>query len=307
MNSIKTAVIKTLAYFEIYDIPLKKEEIFIFLFNKKTSKDELNIALGELVAIGKIKFESGYYFLFNNHINKRLEKINTSRILWEKAQKICTKLSKLPFVKMIGVCHGLALDNATQKSDIDLFIITSAKRIYFSRIILWLYLTIIGQKETRTKKYARFSLGFIIDENSLDLTDFTIKPVDPLYIYMLANLTPIYDDNIYETFVNKNKYLLKNLPNFTIERRNKIYCNKLLEKSNSLFKSFVEYIFSGFLGNIIENLLFKIHLNHELNLTENQTKNSHVVIEPQRLKLHAIDMRKSIYSKWVGKIKPIDT
>ncbi len=63
---LQAAILKTLVYADLFNYPLKLEEINQYLIsNRKTTEKEVNQPLLELLRLGKIGQEKLYFFLKN--------------------------------------------------------------------------------------------------------------------------------------------------------------------------------------------------------------------------------------------------
>ncbi len=111
----------------------------------------------------------------------------------------------LPFVKNIGVCNSIALGMADEKSDIDLFVVTRANRLYITRVFLVVLFQLLGVRRHGDKVSGRFCLSFMVDEESLNMANLMIK--DDYYLELWRrNIWWIYkDDEIFEKWVDVNE------------------------------------------------------------------------------------------------------
>jgi hypothetical protein len=62
--TLESAILRTLAYFDLSDFPLTKEEVFVYLveFDKASIEDTIQ-TLARLVEQGRAGVRFGYYFL----------------------------------------------------------------------------------------------------------------------------------------------------------------------------------------------------------------------------------------------------
>ncbi len=104
-------------------------------------------------------------------------------------------------------------NNARRDSDIDLFIITSANRLYLTRFLITLVLTVMRLRRHGKKVIDRLCLSFYVSEDSLEFEQIKVGEKDPYLVYWMANLFPLYDRGGYDEFLAKNSWLKNNLPN----------------------------------------------------------------------------------------------
>ena len=139
------AILKTLAYFDIFDYPLTLVEIWKWLYvenNRSASLSEVRQSLAQLA--GRVETKNGFWFLPGRSgiIQTRLERYSIAEEKFKKLLKVVKVLRRIPFIKMIAVCNRLAYSNTDEKGDIDLFIITEKNRLWLTRLLAvgWLKL-----------------------------------------------------------------------------------------------------------------------------------------------------------------------
>lgn len=202
----QNAVLATLAYHDIFDFPLSLEEIQKYcIATKSISLAEISRQLNNK----KIEKRSGFYCLKGREANvaKRLEKRLSSKVKLEKAQKISQRLALVPTVLYIGVSGSLALGNASQDDDIDLFIITESGTLWISRLLVTLLLLLPGNLRTHKKKHVRdtFCTNMWIDTDNLSF------PRERQNIYTAHEIVQMYTlyakKDIYQQFLYANKWI----------------------------------------------------------------------------------------------------
>lgn len=214
-----SSIIKTFIYGDIFDYPLTKEEIWKFLIGKKVSRasfeKELNrLATSKATPLG---CNRNFYFFSGREeiVEKRIQKKKESQKKLALAKKIIQKLSLVPTVLFIGISGGLALENAQEKDDIDLFVITSKNTLWITRLILVLLLIMMEQYRGRGKKESqKICLNMLIDETALDLSklpSFAKASAGKQNLYTaheIVQLKPAFDRNsTYQKFINANKWV----------------------------------------------------------------------------------------------------
>lgn len=228
-------VLKTLLYFDIFNYPLKKDEIWEFL----EVKSEKNIFFRDLDKYKIPNYKSFYYLKAKTSVDQRLlrQKINEQKLA--KAFKLIHKLSFIPTVKFIGISGSLAMGNSKRDDDIDLFVITSSNLIWFTRLISVLILICFGVYRNSKDRMVsnKICLNYLISENALGFN----KSSHNLYLaHEIGQMFPVLNvDNTYEKFINQNKWIYTFLPNISHRINNyKIRYKKtrgvLWEKANQI-------------------------------------------------------------------------
>ena len=134
-DSLQLSLKKTLAYFDLANFPLTKEELYNFLWEPPTvSYPDFLLSLPEIKM--PIVEKNGYYFL-----SGREELVETRRcrlLISENKLKIARRVARIvrsvPFLKAIFVCNTVGAEQATEDSDIDFFIVTEKNRIWIARL-----------------------------------------------------------------------------------------------------------------------------------------------------------------------------
>lgn len=79
---------------------------------------------------------------FNAYISVKSEPNEHELVLFERAQKYIQKLAWIPGIEMIAVSNSLSMYATHPDSDIDLFIVTAPRMIWFVRFFVTLRLWI---------------------------------------------------------------------------------------------------------------------------------------------------------------------
>lgn len=236
-SELKRAIIRTVAFFDIFDYPLTLVEIHKWLYcqsreketmllneaskqdlirqNKKYSLSKIYEELESIVLKGDISSKNGFYFLpgRTDIIRTRLYRYQLAEKKFKIALRVTRLFKWLAPVKMVSVCNNVGYNNGTEKSDIDFFIIVKKNRLWLSRFLVTVIATLLGVRRHDQKFIDRICLSFYIAEDQLDLSSISLKPDDIYLVFWLATLAPIYDDGIYQSFFEANKWIFNYLPN----------------------------------------------------------------------------------------------
>src|SRR5690349_900789 len=126
MTAMERAILRTIIYSDIFNYPLTKEEIYKYLISEKPiSKRSFDEELKKGTPLRGLAFMDGCYFKSNKkrlvNVRNRREKISQKKLLIVRS--VCNILQFIPTISFIGISGGLAMENADEKDDIDLFII----------------------------------------------------------------------------------------------------------------------------------------------------------------------------------------
>lgn len=210
MDSSKKPILETLSYFDFFDYPLTAYEIWQFTKTTK-SKEAFYKDLQKL----NIPSYKSFYFLEKRKyiVKKRLEKEKISSQKLKKGIKIINKLSFIPTVDFIGISGSLAMKNSNLDDDIDIFVICQNNLVWFTRLILVIYLSFLGvyRKKHEKNPKDKICLNLIIGNKN---TAFFKNRQNLYTAHEIVQLAPIFQrENCYFDFINKNKWVLNFLPN----------------------------------------------------------------------------------------------
>lgn len=201
------AILKTLVYADIFNYPLKINEIHKWLIGKKATLRQVEKAL---------KGYQKYYFLQRrkNLIIQRRRKERQSEIYLRKAKILCQILKIIPWIKLVGISGGLALNNAAKGDDIDLFIITAKNRLWICRILTLGLLSLLGQRRKRREKRRKIAgklcVNILLEEDRLAQINRDI-----FVAHEVLQMRVLWQkDGIYTKYLSDNSWAFKFLPNW---------------------------------------------------------------------------------------------
>lgn len=298
---INEAVLATVAYFDVFDFPLTKEEIFKYLWKEKAAAENLSEALKFLVENKKLDNKSSFYFFPGREeiINKRQKAIIPTERKIRRAKFAAKLISWLPFVRAIFICNSVAGETAVAESDIDFFIVTAKGRLWFVRFFTNLILKIFRLRTNASHDADKICLSFYASENSLDFSSLLIAEDDIYFAVWVRQLYPVYDPCDFKNkIVAENKWIDALMPNLDN------HCQILNNKETNGIKEWLERFLGGRLGDFLENNLRKLQwLKLPTTLKEKSKLNGvNVVLNENFLKMHENDARVEIREKWLKKV-----
>ena len=302
-SALPQAIIKTLAYFDVFNFPLTAWEIYKYLWvedlvDKKVSYLAVRRALNELT---NINYQDGFYFLSGQSelVPLRKSRQLIAREKYRRARWVAALLSVLPFTKLVAVCNSLAYDNTRPESDIDFFIITSARKIWTVRFLATLMLKLLRLRPTAASKQNKICVNFIVGEDALNLQPLLIAG-DVYFIYWFKQLVPLYNQGgIFGKFIKANDFIGKAVNNSVPPL---FYSQRRIEPEVA-FKTakLVLEIISG--GVWVENFCQKIQLKLMPPALKQQAgASTAVVISDGVLKFHERDWREEYRDLWKKRI-----
>src|SRR5512142_725449 len=134
-DPVATAVLRTLTYADLFDYAMTPDEIFRFLIGVRASRAEVDAALNDHARLnGNVARIEGFLTLPNREMlaaaRKRLHAAAARQL--PRARFYARLLAYLPFVRMVAITGGLAMENA-RDGDSDYFLVTAPGRVWLVR------------------------------------------------------------------------------------------------------------------------------------------------------------------------------
>lgn len=239
----RASTLRVLAYFDIFHYPLDREEIRQFM-DRPVADKELGNVLNELLNNNLVFVHAGFFSLQDNPLlaMRRLKGNERAEVLLQKAYKIGRFLYSFPFVRGIGISGSLSKGFADADADIDFFIITSSNRLWVARTLMHLF-----KKFTfLTGKQHNYCMNYYLDEAAMQLNERNIFTA-----MEIRTLLPVCGQEAMEEFIQSNDWSSKFLP--SCDRR----YPKQTDAKRTLLKGFLEILFAGWIGNRLDNYLYK--------------------------------------------------
>lgn len=260
MTETAQNILKTLGYFDLFQYPLTREEIYLFN-SVEVNSAEINGELEMLISNKSVFKISEFYSLHEN--NLLAERRRSGNLLATEhlvtARRVAKFLSKFPYVKAIAVSGSLSKNFATDKTDIDFFIITQANRLWVARTCMHLYKKITFLRGRQNW----FCMNYYVDEDAMEIQEKNIFTA-----IEIATLLPMYGKECLDRFMDNNKWKdsyfpLKHFNNTAFSEANKGWLGKSIEK-----------IFAGRFGDWIDIKLMNVTGKRWLKKTQNHQLNS---------------------------------
>lgn len=206
MKELKYSVLKVLAYFDIFNYPLLKDEIYYFL-DRKILPEELAPVLMELTQSGIIFHLNDFYSLHNDpaQIAKRIKENNRAAVLLPKARMISNFLQCFPFIRAIGISGSLSKNVADPLADFDYFIITQTNRLWVIRT----FLILIKRFSALIGKHDWFCINYFIDESCLQIPEQNIYTATEILTLIITRPTQTT-----HLFLENNNWVAQYYPNY---------------------------------------------------------------------------------------------
>lgn len=295
ISTPKEAVLATLAFFSIFQVPIDFEKLYKFLYKQQASRQDLKKILDELLANKKIVRKGNLYALDAWDEKVYLQNQEEIKKRFYKIRRFKWLLEMIPFVRGMSIINSLALGTADARSDIDFFVVTRKRTLYFVRTIIILLFKSLGLYKTKGKIKERFCFGFYVTEDNLDFSKVLLPGDDVYFSFWLASMQTVFGEPMYFQIIAVNNWVNRDFPNFVLDK------GIFAANKNNKVSIFIKFLLETLLfipAMIFEPLLTWIHIRHTYKLPENHWETSTTIANSKMLKLHSLDIRKEVRLKF---------
>ncbi|MFH0853428.1 MAG: hypothetical protein V1853_03410 [bacterium] len=294
---IEKGILAALAYFDVFNYPLTKEEIVRWFYTSSPieglTKDQIIDTLTKSQELfNHIKKHDDWYVLRNRQqiidLRKQRQKIACKK--WRIAKFAARLLRVVPFMRMVAVCNTLAYNNAREDSDIDFFIIGRSHRLWTMRFFTTLLLDFARIRRKGSSVKDKICLSFYVTRDAINLKSLSLQPHDPHFVFWMDQFVILLDQKDFAQYQKENAWIKEYLP-FAFPEVSKPLVNR--SSVTSAIKGFGEWILAGGFGDWIEKITQKLQKNRMDNNVHSHAweKNTKVIISDNVLKFHEQDRR----------------
>lgn len=204
-TAVETAVLRTVAYVDVFDYPPTAAQIHRYLEGVAASRADIDAVLanGRLIPHKLIRRDD--YFMLPHRAALaavRRQREAVSRRLWPKAQRYGRFMARLPFVRMVAVTGSLTMNNAQEEADIDYLVVTANGRLWLCRAFIVVLV--------RLARRAGVELcpNYILAENALEFTGRDLYTA-----HEVTQMVPLFGLDVYQRIRALNDWTAVFLPN----------------------------------------------------------------------------------------------
>lgn len=288
----RKALLQTITFFDIFDFALTRDELCDYMLYKKWTLAELK----EFTNHEKFIVETHNHVYLKGRslsVKVREDKDHQARKLIKKAKKYVKFMQMLPFVRTVAICNSLSFYNAETASDIDLFVITERKRLFFARSMVWIFTQLLGVRRHGRKTKGRFCLTFFVSTDALNLEPIKLEN-DIYFTFWLRLLRPLIGQKTYRNMISENKWLHRFFDYEIDQKKHLLHESKLLKRTQKI----LEFPFSGIFGDLIEYILKSWQKSRSEKKAKKLDNRNGIIISDDVLKFHNDDMRTIYQSLW---------
>lgn len=300
-SDLEQAIFRTVAWFSLSEYPVTGFEIWKWLLRPTVSYrlSEVLRVLEESCWLAARVHRNGGFFVLRSAdptpafpLDKGMEMsalrhdrfLNAARK--HKRLALALKyLGRIPTVRAIAACNTLAWSNTTETSDIDLFIITSPRRIWITRLLTALPFALMGLRPGSNRRDP-FCFSFFVTEEAGDLAPVQLHAEDIYLAQWIRSLVPVYGQQIFASLQTQNRWVHRIFPNafpMAVARPRRQASRRAFPLPIGFFEPILRF-------------MQQRHL--PVRLRELANKDTRVIINDRILKFHDNDRRAEFYSRW---------
>lgn len=222
------SLLRAILYFDVFNYPITAEEAFAFA-PSAVNTFSYQKSLDKLVAEGLI-FQLGKFYSTQNDRELVSQRIKGNALAEEKmktARKYSLLIASFPFVRAVMLSGSISKGFMNEKSDIDYFIVTEAKRLWIVRTALAIF-----RRVFLFNSHKNLCTNYFIDTANLAIPDQNIFTATEL-----CTLRPTYGSNVIEEFQAANQWALGILPQGKFNR-------EITSGGKYFLKGVIEYFLS---------------------------------------------------------------
>jgi hypothetical protein len=241
----ENSILKVLAYFSLFDYPVTKEEIQLFL-DHSLCIPELSCALLKLIN-HQLIFQHGNFYSLNDSAascERRIRGNVHAESLLAIAYNVSKTLFRFPFVRGVCISGSLSKKFADKNADIDFFIITKTGKLWVARTLMHL----LKKIAFLTGKQHWYCMNYYIDEEAL-----LIEEKNEFSAIEMMTLLPVCGNEAIPAFFKRNGWVNFYLPNYA--SKNLV---PFVNIKDNKIKKYAEYLLNSPLGNWLDNYFMKI-------------------------------------------------
>jgi len=249
LSNLEKYLIKTLAYYDIFNYPLTAGEIYYNLSVNHTSAAEVEKLLVNMAERNLIFRKGNYYQLCNEETyitrRERGNKLAAKRL--KTARRISRLISGFPYVRAILLSGSLSKGFMEKNSDIDYFIVTQPNRLWLTRALLMSFKKIFLLNSRKI-----FCINYFVDLENMEIQEKNIFTATEI-----ASLIPTFGASVYDELYNRNFWIKEYYPNFP-----KRVTDDVLKDKPGFLKSFIEKILNSSLGERLDDFFMNLFERH---------------------------------------------
>ncbi len=240
-DAIASAILQTLNYADLFDYAMTPEEVCRFLIGVPAARAQVDAALSDHARLdGSVARIGGFLTLPQRQalVAARARLHTAAQRQMPRARRYARWLAYLPFVRMVALTGGLAMENA-RDGDIDYFIVTAPGRLWLVRGLA------VALVRLAHRFGDRLCPNFLLTENALSIHDRNLYTA-----HEIVQMIPFYGFQVYRQMRALNEWTATYLPNADGVAAGE--AEQPLDRIGGIFKRILERALAGGIGDRIE-------------------------------------------------------
>jgi len=221
-DELAAAVYNTVRYFDLFDQPVTATQIWRSLLVPQTTavrwggrrgwhlQEVQEVLAGSAWLQERLGQRWGYYFLTGREalVSRWQQRHRLAQQKWKTTRRVARWLVRVPLVRMVAMSGSLAAANTRPGSDLDLFVVVAARRIWTARLLLLAVAELTGRRRRYWDEEApdKICLNHYLTDDSLAV-DPEIRNVYTALLY--RQLIPLAGLPTYQQFAAANATWMK--------------------------------------------------------------------------------------------------
>lgn len=207
LRTTDNSVYATVSYADVFDMPIELKHLHRYMIGSSLTMLETSMAVDDLISRGRLARRDDVVYLAGREVVLDVYDERTERAadMWHDAEMWGRRIGRIPFVRMVAVTGGLAVDSVADHDDIDFFIVTRPRRLWLTRLMI----IVLGRIAARED--VDLCPNFIVSTRALAMNERS------MYVAReLAQMVVIVGDELCQTVRQSNDWMFEYLPNATI-------------------------------------------------------------------------------------------
>lgn len=246
LSGLEHSVLLTVLYADLFDFALNESELKDRLVLRNADTESIRQAVQALE--GRFLSVSDGYVTWRDReelVPLRRRRAVASKELWKTAHRYASWLSRIPFVRMVAVSGSLAVENAGDESDIDLFCITETERLWLARLF-------IVPLSKMTRLLPRYFPRYLCPNYLLTLGTLEIRHRNLFTAHEVAQARPLFGFAAYADFRRANAWIGRFLPQGSMRRADDA------EPPRPRLTRLAERVFAGRIGDRLDSMAHRV-------------------------------------------------
>jgi glycosyltransferase involved in cell wall biosynthesis len=266
-QSVRDAILKTVAHSKLFQYPLTPDEIRERLFGVKVDNSAFRAVL------------EGLHLQENEELirlREARERISDQAI--REAQPHLATMASIPFVRMLAFSGATAHRNMVTADDVDLFMIVEEGKLWAVFLLFMIWAKVKGLRR-------QLCVNYVLSDAALPLFEH-----DVFTAQQAISIKPIYGRSVYDRFLAANPFLYRCFPNFEASRNRTLYPELKPSAGKWLLEAFLRVGPMQILERVSRGVLGRY-------LSRKVTAESDVSLDAHRLKLHLRSHKKEVLQR----------